>query len=71
MENMDIYNKVRAVPEEAKKQITAGRLRGMTDINPIFRIKTLTEIFGPCGMVYKNCIQIFIAFHALINSHIK
>lgn len=50
MENMDIYNRVRAVPEEAKKQITAGRLKGMTDINPIFRIKTLTEIFGPCGM---------------------
>lgn len=50
MENMDIYNRVRAVPEEAKKQITAGRLRGMTDINPIFRIKTLTELFGPCGI---------------------
>ena len=46
---MQIYNKARAVPEEAKKPITAGRLKGMTDINPMYRIKTLTEIFGPCG----------------------
>ena len=47
---MLIYNKARAVPEEAKKPITAGRLKGMTDINPMYRIKTLTEIFGPCGV---------------------
>lgn len=47
---MQIYNKARAVPEEAKKAITAGRLKGMTDINPMYRIKTLTEIFGPCGV---------------------
>lgn len=47
---MQIYNKARAVPEEAKKPITAGRLKGMTDINPMYRIKTLTEIFGPCGV---------------------
>lgn len=47
---MQIYNKARAVPEEAKKSIIAGRLKGMTDINPMYRIKTLTEIFGPCGV---------------------
>ena len=47
---MQIYNKARKVPEEAKKAITAGRLKGMTDINPMYRIKTLTEIFGPCGV---------------------
>jgi len=47
---MQIYNKARAVPEEAKKPITAGRLKGMTDINPMYRIKRLTEIFGPCGV---------------------
>lgn len=50
MDNLYIYNRARSVPEEAKKQITAGRLRGMTDINPLFRIKTLTELFGPCGI---------------------
>lgn len=49
MKNTAIYNKMRSVPEEAKKQITAGRLKGFTDINPMWRIKRLTEIFGACG----------------------
>ena len=48
-DNMRIYNAVRAVPEEAKRAITAGRLKGKTDINPMWRIKALTEQFGPCG----------------------
>ena len=47
MDNLYIYNRARSVPEEAKKQITAGRLKGMTDINPLFRIKTLTELLAP------------------------
>ena len=50
MEKMDIYNRVRSVPDEAKKAISAGRLKGMTDINPVWRIKKLTEEFGPCGI---------------------
>ena len=49
MGNLDIYNKVKAVPEEAKKTIGAGRTKGFTDINPMWRIKMLTEVFGPCG----------------------
>ena len=49
-ENLDIYNAVRNVPEEAKKAIRGGRLNGKTDINPMWRIKTLTEHFGPCGI---------------------
>jgi len=49
MENLTIYNKVRKVPDEAKKIIGGGRLKGFTDINPMWRIKTLTEQFGVCG----------------------
>lgn len=49
MNNMEIYNSSRVVPEEAKKKITGGRLNGFTDINPMWRIKKLTELFGPCG----------------------
>lgn len=49
MENMKLYDAVRAVPESAKKKILGGRLKGMTDVNPMFRIKALTEQFGPCG----------------------
>lgn len=47
---MHIYNLARTVPAEAKKPITAGRLKGFTDINPMWRIKRLTEMFGPCGI---------------------
>lgn len=50
MNNLDLYNKVRNVPQEARKSINAGRLKGMTDINPMWRIKALTEQFGPCGI---------------------
>lgn len=46
---MKIYNQLRAVPAEAQKTIQAGKLKGFTDINPMWRIKTLTEVFGPCG----------------------
>ena len=48
-DNMRIYDAVRSVPEKAKRAITAGRLKGKTDINPMWRIKALTEQFGPCG----------------------
>lgn len=49
MNNLELYNQVRAVPAEAQKKITGGRLNGKTDINPMWRIKTLTECFGMCG----------------------
>lgn len=48
-DNMTLYNAVRTPPPEALKAITGGRLKGMTDINPMWRIKTMTEQFGPCG----------------------
>lgn len=53
MGNMDIYNAVCAVPNSAQKRITGGRLNGMTDINPMWRIRELTELFGPCGIGWK------------------
>lgn len=49
MENLELYEKFRKVPQEAKKEISAGRLKGFTDINPMWRIKMLTETFGICG----------------------
>lgn len=48
--NMIFYDYGRSVPEVAMKPIKAGRLKGMSDINPMWRIKTLTEMFGPCGI---------------------
>lgn len=59
---MSIYNKVREVPKNAQKTIGGGKLKGMTDINPQWRIQTLTEQFGPCGFgwyyeVTNKCIE--------------
>lgn len=48
--NLYIYNKASEVPKNAQKTIPAGKLKGMTDINPMWRIKMLTELFGPCGI---------------------
>ena len=49
MGNLDLYNRFAPVPENAKRKITGGKLNGKTDINPMWRIKTLTETFGPVG----------------------
>ena len=51
---LELYDKIRQVPDNAKKTISAGRLKGKTDINPMWRIKTLTEQFGPCGLDRKS-----------------
>ena len=49
MNNIDIYEKSRSVPDNAKKQFNNGSFSG-TDINPMWRIKKLTELFGPAGI---------------------
>ena len=56
MENLEIYERVRQVPTSAQREIQAGRLKGKTDINPMWRIKALTEQFGPCGIGWKYTI---------------
>lgn len=56
MDNLSLYNALRVVPDTAKRDITAGRLKGKTDINPMWRIKALTEQFGPCGIGWKYVI---------------
>ena len=33
-----------------KKTIKGGKLSGFTDINPMWRIQKLTELFGVCGV---------------------
>lgn len=56
MENMEIYARVMDTPQTALKAISAGRLKGMSDINPMYRIQKLTETFGPCGFGWKYTI---------------
>lgn len=56
MGNLEVYNALRTPPKEALKKIEAGRMKGKTDINPMWRIKALTEQFGPCGIGWKYTI---------------
>ncbi len=53
MSNLKIYDNLKEVPEEYLKPITGGRLKGMSDIKPQWRIMRLTEQFGPCGIGWK------------------
>lgn len=57
MSNLDLWEKVQEVPENAQKSITGGRLKGMTDINPMWRLRMLTEQFGPCGIGWRYTIE--------------
>lgn len=59
MDKMTIYESARGVPKEAQKQIGGGRLNGMTDINPMWRVKKLTELFGPAGIGWRFDPPIF------------
>lgn len=48
-ENLKVYEFLREVPKEAQKAFNNGRFSG-TDINSMWRIKKLTEVFGMCGI---------------------
>ena len=50
MDNLSIYEQCREVPENALREIKAGNLKGKSDINPVWRIKKLTELYGPVGI---------------------
>lgn len=55
--NLRFYTQGCEVPADALKEIKAGRLRGMSDVNPMWRMKRMTEIFGPCGIGWKYTID--------------
>lgn len=59
MDKTYIYNQARIVPQEARQNITAGRQKGKTSINPMWRIKKLTELFGAAGVGWKFDLPIF------------
>ena len=57
MDKMVIWQQLEKTADEAKKPIEAGRLKGFTDINPCWRMKRLTEVFGPCGIGWRYDIH--------------
>lgn len=50
MANMEIWNKVNKPPKTALRTINAGRLKGMSDINPQWRLQIMTDVFGQVGI---------------------
>jgi hypothetical protein len=40
-------------PASALKEIKGGRMAGKTDISPQWRIRAMTEVYGPCGIGWK------------------
>lgn len=55
-DNLEIYNKYKAVPDNALKPFDNGRFKG-TDINTMWRIKSLTEAFGMVGIGWYYTIK--------------
>ena len=49
-DNLSIWNNLDKPPKEALKTIKGGRLQGKSDINPQWRLKAMTQQFGPCGI---------------------
>lgn len=47
------YLKVCKVPNDRLSQITGGRLKGKSDINPQWKISAMTETYGMCGEGWK------------------
>jgi hypothetical protein len=49
-DNIRIWNELKQVPASAKKNISGGRLKGLTDIKPQWRLQMMTEQFGAIGI---------------------
>lgn len=57
MTAIEIYKSLSQPPATALRQITAGNLKGKTDINPQWRYEAMTAKFGLVGIGWKYEIQ--------------
>lgn len=57
MSKTAIWDAFSQPPRSALKQIFGGRLKGMTDINPQWRYRAMTEQFGACGDGWRYAID--------------
>ena len=55
-DNLKYWEQLRQPPVNVLRTIGAGRLKGMTDIKPMWRIQIMTEVFGPCGIGWKYVV---------------
>lgn len=54
MNNMESWNRLATVPPCNLKTITFGALKGKSDINPQWRYKAMTEVYGSCGIEWSH-----------------
>ena len=54
--NLSVYEQMRSCPENALRKIQSGRLTGKSDINPMWRLKKMTEVFGICGIGWRYSV---------------
>ena len=57
MSNLDVWQSLARPPKDALKQIKGGRISGATNIDPQWRYKIMTEIFGICGVGWKYTVD--------------
>jgi hypothetical protein len=57
MTAIEIYESMSKPPTYALKEITGGRLKGMTDVKPQWRIEALTKQYGLCGIGWKYIVD--------------
>jgi hypothetical protein len=53
MDNLHLWQQLERPPKWALKEIREGRLKGKSDINPQWRYRAMTEIFGPVGVGWR------------------
>ena len=54
MNNMENWNRLSTVPVTSLKPISFGALKGKSDINPQWRYKAMTEVYGSCGIEWSH-----------------
>lgn len=57
MQGIEIYKALSKPPKDALREIKGGDIKGFTDINPQWRYKAMTEVFGLVGIGWKYEIQ--------------
>lgn len=56
-DNLQYWNTFNKPPNWSLKEIKAGRLKGMSDINPQWRYYAMTSTFGPVGLGWRFSID--------------
>ena len=56
-DNLRFWNEIKQVPAQFVKPIQAGRMRGMSNISPQWRLQAMTHQFGICGIGWKYTID--------------